>query len=295
MSAPSNAAPQPERDYRPLRRAGGLHLSRCRCRAGRHDYARDEEHQAFSVTLLERGTLTYRTRAGSALLRPGWLMLGNAGEGYVCSHEQSDGTGDDCVVLSLPAQALDGAADALGLSGGGPGLRTGKGFARACLPPVPRVAALLGTLADDGDEGFALEETTLAVVGHVQAALHEGAAPAPVPRQDERALAAAHCIEQRADGPLSLDDVAAAVGMNAFHLLRVFRRAIGVTPHQYLMRQRLLHAMALLRDTAQPVTEIAYQAGWSDLSNFTRTFRRDVGCSPGDFRRGGLTRRPGLP
>jgi len=41
-----------------------------------------------------------------------------------------------------------------------------------------------------------------------------------------------------------------------------------------------------LRDTAQPVTTIAYEAGWSDLSNFTRTFGRDVGCSPGGFRRG---------
>jgi AraC-like DNA-binding protein len=55
------------------------------------------------------------------------------------------------------------------------------------------------------------------------------------------------------------------------------------------MRVRLLRALALLRDTEQPVTTIAYDAGWSDLSNFTRTFRRDVGCSPGAFRRGGKT------
>jgi len=44
--------------------------------------------------------------------------------------------------------------------------------------------------------------------------------------------------------------------------------------------------MALLRDTAEPITSIAYDAGWADLSNFNRTFRRDVGCSPGEYRRG---------
>ena len=51
------------------------------------------------------------------------------------------------------------------------------------------------------------------------------------------------------------------------------------------MRMRLVRAVALLSETALPVTEIGYEAGWTDLSNFTRTFRRDVGCSPREFRR----------
>jgi AraC family transcriptional regulator len=272
--------PLSDREYRPLRGACGLHLMRCECRAGASERPSDEQHQAFSVTLIERGTLTYRTRSGSAVLSPGWLMLGNQGEGYVCSHEQSDGTGDDCVVLSMSARALDEALTALGVAGSR--LR----FDRASLPPSPRVAALLGILLADGDEGFALEETALAVISNVQRSLNDGAAPAPMPRQDERALAAAHFIESRAEAPLTLDDVAASVGVSVFHLMRIFRRAIGVTPHQYLMRIRLLRAVQMLRDTEQPVTTIAYDAGWSDLSNFTRTFRREVGCSPGQYRLG---------
>ncbi len=252
---------------------------RCECRAGANERPSDEQHQAFSITLVERGTLTYRTRAGSAVLSPGWLMLGNEGEGYACSHEQGDGSGDDCVMLSMSAPALDAALSALGPSG------SKLAFGRAGLPPSPRVAALLGSLRADGDEGFALEETALAVISHVQRSLNDGAAPTPLPRQDDRALTAAHYIESRAEAPITLDNVAAAVGVGPFHLMRIFRRAVGVTPHQYLMRIRLLRAIALLRDTEQPVTSIAYDAGWSDLSNFTRTFRRDVGCSPGEFRR----------
>ena len=272
--------PAAERAYRPMRGETGLRLMQCRCRAGVHDHAQDEEHPAFSITLVDRGSFTYRTRAGGAVLRPGWLMLGNAGEGYVCSHEDSDGSGDDCTALSISAPVLDEALAALGTG------RARLGFGRACLPPSPRVVALLRTLAAQGAEGFALDETALAVVDAVHRALADGDAPAPLPRQDERALAAADCIARRADEALTLDEVAREVGLSAFHLLRVFRTATGVTPHQYLMRTRLLRAVALLRDTARPITDIAYDAGWSDLSNFTRTFRRDVGCTPGEFRRG---------
>jgi AraC family transcriptional regulator len=274
------ASPQASRDYQPMRRANGLRLMRCRCRAGAHERPVDEQHQAFSVTLVERGTFSYRTRAGSALLRPGWLMLGNQGEPYVCSHEHSDGTGDDCVVLSLSDETLDEVFSALGRSA------SGNRFERAGVPPSPRVAAVLSALLAEGDEGFALEEAAWAVIDEVERALHDGEAPAPLQRNDARALAAAHCIEARAADALSLDDVARVAGVSSFHLMRIFRAATGITPHQYLMRVRLLRAMALLRDTAQPVIDIAYEAGWSDLSNFNRAFRRDVGCSPGEYRRG---------
>lgn len=279
MSSP--APPATPRAYLPRQRGSGLKLMHCQCRAGVHDHAHDEEHQAFSITLVERGQFTYRTSAGGAVLSPGWLMLGNAGDGYVCSHEESDGTGDDCTVLSLSAELLDGTLEALGQGG------AKAHFERACLPPSPRVAGLFSSLAEDGDEGFALEEATLAVVAAVRRSLSDGDAPEPLPRQDERARLAAHYIETRGtDDALTLDEVAAAAGLSPFHLMRVFRRAIGVTPHQYLMRVRLMRAVALLRDTALPVTDVAFDAGWADLSNFNRAFRRELGCSPRELRQG---------
>jgi len=273
---PSSAA---ERRYRPLQRGAGLRLMHCQCRAARGERPVDEEHQAFSITLVERGQFTYRTRGGGALLNTGWLMLGNEGEGYACSHEDSDGSGDDCTVLWLSAPLLQETLAALGHGGD-------HRFGHACLPPSPRVASLFHGLDESGDEGFALEEAALAIVAQVRRSLHEGEAPAAWPRQDERARAAAHCIETRSAEALTLDEVAQAAGLSPFHLLRVFRQSIGVTPHQYLMRQRLMQALRLLRDTALPVTEVAYEAGWADLSNFNHAFRREFGCSPRGVRRG---------
>jgi AraC family transcriptional regulator len=81
-----------------------------------------------------------------------------------------------------------------------------------------------------------------------------------------------------------LEEVAQVAGLSPLHLLRVFRQAIGVTPHQYLMRMRLMHALRLLRDTRLPVTDVAYETGWADLSNFNKAFRREFGCSPRRLR-----------
>ena len=59
---------------------------------------------------------------------------------------------------------------------------------------------------------------------------------------------------------------------------------LGVTPHQYLVRSRLRHAARRLADDDRAITEIAYDVGFGDLSNFVRTFHRAAGASPMRFR-----------
>ena len=59
---------------------------------------------------------------------------------------------------------------------------------------------------------------------------------------------------------------------------------LGVTPHQYLVRSRLRHAARRLAYDDSPITDIAYDVGFGDLSNFVRTFHRASGASPLKFR-----------
>lgn len=68
------------------------------------------------------------------------------------------------------------------------------------------------------------------------------------------------------------------------HFARSFRRAFGVPPHRYLLTRRIERAMALLRDTEQPVTEIAFATGWASLGTFGRIFRDVAGASPSEIR-----------
>jgi len=93
--------------------------------------------------------------------------------------------------------------------------------------------------------------------------------------------------------PLDLETIAAEAGLSAFHFLRLFSAVLGVTPHQYLVRTRLRRAARLLADADLPVTEIAFDVGFGDLSNFMRTFRRAAGTSPLRFRQSARGQRRG--
>jgi transcriptional regulator GlxA family with amidase domain len=73
-------------------------------------------------------------------------------------------------------------------------------------------------------------------------------------------------------------------GVSEAHFARSFKQAFGIPPHRYLLTRRIERAKALLRDTDQPITEIAFQTGWASLGTFGRIFRDITGESPGEIR-----------
>ena len=90
------------------------------------------------------------------------------------------------------------------------------------------------------------------------------------------------------DEGLDLAALARIARLSKFHFLRVFRRAVGATPHQYLTAIRLRRAAARLRETSESVTAIAYDCGFGDLSTFNARFRAAFGQTPSAHRRGEL-------
>ena len=91
-------------------------------------------------------------------------------------------------------------------------------------------------------------------------------------------------MDAHSDEAVDLDNAACEVGLSSFHFLRLFTKVLGVTPHQYLVRSRLRRAARLLADDTQPITDVALDVGFADLSNFVRTFHRAAGVSPRRFR-----------
>jgi AraC-like DNA-binding protein len=83
-----------------------------------------------------------------------------------------------------------------------------------------------------------------------------------------------------------LDELLDIAHMSRSNLMRVFRKATGQSPIEYLVRLRIQKAMSLLRNTDQTVTEIALQVGFNDSNYFTRQFRKTLGQSPRKFRSG---------
>lgn len=81
---------------------------------------------------------------------------------------------------------------------------------------------------------------------------------------------------------VTLEAVADAVGLSPYHFLRVFRKATGLSPHVFRTQRRLDRAADLLRE-GRSIAEVALETGFADQSHFTRTFRRYIGATPGQF------------
>ena len=80
------------------------------------------------------------------------------------------------------------------------------------------------------------------------------------------------------------DDLAAAVGLDADYLARLFKRHVGLPPMRLLARLRAERAASLLVTTALPINDIGRAVGWDDPNRFARAFRRHHGCPATDFR-----------
>jgi AraC-like DNA-binding protein len=91
-------------------------------------------------------------------------------------------------------------------------------------------------------------------------------------------------IDARYAEPLDVDALARVARASPAHFARSFRRAFGVTPHQYLLTRRMERAAALLRTTDRSVADICLSVGMQSIGSFTTTFTRIYGMSPTAYR-----------
>ncbi len=99
-----------------------------------------------------------------------------------------------------------------------------------------------------------------------------------------RMLRARDRMDRSYDKPLDVAALARVALTSEAHFIRTFKETFGETPHRYLQRRRLERAMALLRETERPVTEICLDVGFASLGSFSRTFTKVIGMSPSAYR-----------
>jgi AraC-like DNA-binding protein len=87
------------------------------------------------------------------------------------------------------------------------------------------------------------------------------------------------------DQPLRLSDAASEACLSPFHYHRMFVRAFGETPHDFLTRRRIDRAKQLLARDQCAVTEVCLAVGYDSLGSFSSLFRSVVGRSPSEYRR----------
>ena len=258
----------------------GWSVSDVVCSSGPHDRRFEEQHALVCVAAVMQGSFEYRSSQGAATLMPGAVLLGNQQTCFECGHDH--GTGDRCLSFMFEPDYFEAIVASV------PGVRNAW-FQMPHLPPLQALTRIFADLsvARCDTRGIAFEQLGLELAA---AAARRGADRVPYrdpPRRDLRRVAAIlRRIESAADVPLSLSELARDAAMSPYHFLRTFRRVVGMTPHQFILRTRLQNAAIALRRSADPVLDIALDAGFADLSTFNRRFRLVMGMTPTAYRRG---------
>ena len=245
------------------------------CHAGPETRIYEEQHGWTTIAFVRRGTFTYRGAQGRALLVPGGLLLGNAGQCFACGHEH--GRGDQCLSVQLAPSLMEQAAASAGIKG--------SAFTNAAIPPLQDLLPLFAALRALGNAAAEQADAMIFTLAIAALSQDRGAASPRVSIRDEARVAqAVRMIQQHYTQPLTVTRLAAELGMQRRHFARVFRQVNGVTPYSYILGRRLDAAADALCRGGAPVLDIALQAGFGDLSEFTRRFRARYGMPPGRYR-----------
>lgn len=237
-------------------------------------------HEFYAIGCVERGaSKCLGTMRSAAVVEPGWLALINPGVVHT-----GGPTGCEHITYRMfylsPEWVRRAAADLTERDAGCPE------FTRIAVSDA-RAWAVMRYLARTLPGRRSLLRRQSALVASFARLLREHGEQRPAVRRvgdEPRAVAAARDrLAAELDDKLSLDELAAEAGLSRYHLLRVFKKATGLTPHAFRTQLRIERAKALLRGGAG-IAETACACGFADQAHFANRFRQYTGATPGQYR-----------
>lgn len=237
-------------------------------------------HDSYSLGLVLRGGCRAFLAGRDMELEPGELCVMHPGEVHACN--PLPGSGWTYRMFHIDAPLMAQAASALGACP-----PDGPGFARPVFGD-PFLAAQLTALhhaVARGGEALEKESLLESALGRL-IIRHGSSAPAPEPAEEPGAVRIIRdYLDARATDKVRLEELAAATGLSRYAVLRAFRRATGLTPHEYQTQLRIARARRLLQAGAS-LPDVALDTGYADQSHFTHAFRQVTGTTPRQYQRG---------
>jgi AraC-like DNA-binding protein len=249
-----------------------------RADASTHRYTR-HAHEGYALGVVEAGAHAFAARGEVWTAIPGRVVVVNPDQAHDGGPTTRDGAYSYRMIYvdhAVLAAAHDGPAGH-----------------RMATPFFPHAVVTDHALADRLSRlhralehpATRLERETLLLTALVDLVRrHATAAPPSTLRQHTpRAVALAlDYLAEHFAGNVSLAELAALAGVDRFHLLRAFRRSVGLPPHLYQTQLRLRHARRLMR-AGEPPAMAAAAAGFADQSHLIRKFKAAYGVTPGQW------------
>lgn len=237
-------------------------------------------HEGYVVGVITAGAEGYRYRGAHHVAAAGGLACINPDE--IHTGERADEQGWAYRVFYPSAAAMRALAQ---------GLRGSRAAGLPRLPvavvqdrPLALALARAHQLLESGQDLLEAQTAALDALSALLIRHAQEPEAAPAPQSDG---ARVEILRQRLAAdlaePLTLDQLAASVGLSAFHAARLFARATGMPPHAWRNQLRLNRSLNLLRAGVSSA-EAATACGFADQSHYTRHFRRAFGVTPGRWQ-----------
>lgn len=260
-------------NYWQSRRIAGMSLL---CADFRHHDYGTHTHDAFVIAVTEAGGAEIRNRNIARKVGPATLFVSNPGDRQSARMGDSEHWRYRAFYLAPPA--IDALARRFGID-------TMPHFLESMLDDgdlIERFGRLHQALETEQD-GLLADELVIDAFGRLFARHGSGAGCRNVPvEQDAVAMRLIALMRERHAENLSLDELACAADLTSFQLIGLFKRAVGLTPHAYLVHVRLNAACRLLR-RGHSLAESALAAGFCDQAALNKHFRRCYGIAPLQF------------
>lgn len=252
-------------------RIADLHCAPAGCRR-----SFDGIYSEFGMAVVISGAFEYLSEGDARIAVPGTLVFANKNEAFTCNHLCTDG--NRRIALFFSDELIVAIAEDLNL--------IEPRFPVTVEPPshlTPFISGLLFRMAQQHPDN---EESAVAIAGAtLQCASGRPSREKISPVDRSRVLDVIRYIDANFTTACSLDTLASIAGVSRYRFARQFRAVTGETANQYVVNRRLSTAAIRLTSTTCPISEIAYDVGFNDLSYFNARFKATFGCTPKVWRR----------
>ena len=137
-------------------------------------------------------------------------------------------------------------------------------------------------------EPLVVEETVVELLDRVTRSAYASRgihlAPSITRRQRDTIRDIEIVLSRPTEERLTLKGIAREIGLSAYHVCRLFRRATGKTLHYYRLQFRLRTALTQVLESSKPLIDVALDGGFSSHSHFTERFRQAFAETPSSLR-----------